>query len=114
MESFLQSKGFFWSQENEHFKSDDGSVIRKAEGVFHWLEYNELGNVGSYWIGNGSIERGIEIKKYESNSGDQKICVAVINDHKVNFYTLSQLKEMAQKAEIEVYPIRYTIRVRTA
>jgi len=117
LESFLQSKGFFWSQENEHFKSDDGSVIRKAEGVFHWLEYNELGErVGSYWIGHGSIERGIEIPAEIWNQipGDQKICVAVINDHKVNFYTLSQLKEMAQKAEIEVYPIRYTIRVRTA
>jgi hypothetical protein len=117
-ESYLQSREFIWSLEHEHFKSDDGSVIKKAEGAFHWLEYNDLGEqVGSYWVGHGSIERGIEIPAdiWNQIPGDhQKICIAVINDHKVNIYTLSQLKEMAQKAQIEVYPIRFTIRVRTA
>ncbi|HPL48456.1 MAG TPA: hypothetical protein PL030_09655 [Smithella sp.] len=117
-ESYLQSKGFVWSPEHEHFKSDDGSVIKKAEGVFHWLEYNVLGErVGSYWVGHGAMEKGIEIPADIWNQmpdEHQKIHIAIVNDKKVNIYPLVQLKEMARKAQIEVYPIRYTIRVRTA
>jgi len=117
-ESFLQSQGFTWSPQHEHFQADDGTVIRKAEGPFHWLEYNALGErVKSFWVGHGSIEKGIEIQADIWNQipdDHQTICIALIFDQKVNIYPLSQLKEMAKKEQIEVYPIRFTIRVRTA
>jgi len=117
-ESFLQSQGFTWSPQHEHFQADDGTFVRKADGPFHWLEYNASGErVKSYWIGHGAIEKGIEIQADIWNQvpdDHQTICIALIIDQKVNIYTLSQLKEMAKKEQIEVYPARFTIRVRMA
>ena len=115
-EVFLQSQGFTWSPQHEHLQTDDGTIVRKTEGPFHWLEYNALGErVKSYWVGHGSIEKGIEIQAdiwNQAPDDHQTIYIALINDQRVNIYALSQLKEMAKKEHIEVYPTRFTIRVR--
>ena len=114
--SFVLGRGFVWSKQHEYYVSADGSIIHKAEPPFKWVEYNASGEkIGSYWIGHGSMEEGIEIPAEiwnQTPTENQEIYLILIDKELVCRYGLSQLREKAKTGEIELYPSRMIIRFR--
>ena len=112
--SFVLGRGFIWSKQHEYYVSADGSIIHKAEPPFKWVEYNASGEkIGSYWIGHGSMEEGIEIPAEiwnQTPTENQEIYLILIDKELVCRYGLSQLREKAKTGEIELYPSRMIIR----
>jgi len=114
--SFLDKLGFTWVPQHEYFADNNGTIIRKTEPPFKWAEYNVSGErIGSYWVGRGSLENGVEIPADIWNqilTDNQQIFIILIDSPSVSRYKLSDLKDMVNLGKIEIYPTRMIIRTR--
>lgn len=59
--SLLAEDGFLWDSETSTFINGSGGVVRKEGAIFPWVKYEGGLPIAQYWVGNRSLDLGMEI-----------------------------------------------------
>lgn len=109
----MKESGFEWSENREAYIKN-GAVIKKADKLFNWVEYNMEGSVVKcYWISSGSLELGVEVPSevwnFEQNNCE--VCMILKSDStEAKIYHLSDLKMKQKRGEIEMFSSKMIVR----
>jgi hypothetical protein len=115
--SLMVQKGFSWDEAGSYFIGPDGHVVRKSPGAFKWIETDESGKeVCRYWLGRGSIDKGIEIPAEIWNLSqpqDEEIYLVLVdNEETVRRYSTGHIKKLIEAGEVEVYSSALILRTK--
>lgn len=115
IERYAHAKGCQWHPEKKQFIFSDGSTLQKGEGVFHWVMYNQEGEVcHRYWVSehcleNGGIELSAGLWELINASPDDSVLILLDNQDRPLELPGEDLIARVNRKEIILYPAKYRL-----
>lgn len=110
---FLYERGFAYDDAGKRFYGDRGATVVRTDGIFQWQEQRDGEIVRSYWVGDWSFERGLEVPAELWNMLQERPASTSLvlpdGSDALREYTGEALREMRERGEIELYPATYRI-----
>ncbi len=112
--AFAAGLGFRWDPLGEVFSKLDGMIIRRAEGLCHWQQVDQGETLRRYWVGEKSLEQGVEIPaeiwEFQKAKPDEVILLLPDTDGTLRAYDWNTIERLRQERAIELYPAAYRLR----
>ena len=114
--AFLAPQNFHWDASRSLFADNQGNVVRRADGLFHWTQYDIKGELRhQYWVGRKSLAQGIELPAelwhLIKNSPDESQLLLPTENGQLRAYHGAQLQRLIESGEITLYPAIYRLRL---
>jgi len=112
----MDDKGY--SLDGKRYVHPNGNRVTETEqgSSFDWIEFDNNGQIISlYWVGRGSMREGFDIPSevwnYQVQDNMEVYLILIEKEIRVQRYTLSVLKHMAETGQVEVFPHALKVRM---
>jgi hypothetical protein len=109
------ARGYAYRHDIEQFVAPDGRTIRKDEGLFHWVESRQTGDViAFYWVGSKPLSHGVDLPAeiWESLKFDPALSSLLLPSERgrLERHIAIDLQGMVSRGMLQLFATRYILK----